>query len=154
MRLTGVFEKVRRRPNLAIVVAVAVVVVIVTFSFLLRHRPLTELTGVVLRQDIDPAKQPPVKGAEVFLADGLSQGSVSSDSAGFFRLKLRSGVRIGQNAFLTVRHSDYVPARIFEILQDRLYVIRVTPAASPTGKPRILSDIKIRYAVRSTRTEE
>ena len=33
-------------------------------------------------------------------------------------------------------------------------MIRVTPSASPAGNPRILSDIKIRYAVRNTRTEE
>ena len=122
MRLRGVVEQVRRPRNLIIAAGIAVLAAFAIVSFLLRHRPLTELTGVVLQQDKDPAKQPPVKGAEIFLSDGLSQGSAWSDSAGLFHLKLRPGVRIGESATLVVRHPDYISARILEILQDRLYV--------------------------------
>jgi hypothetical protein len=154
MRLRGVVEQVRRPRNLIIAAAVAVLAAFAIVSFLLRHRPLTELTGVVLQQDRDPAKQPPIKGAEVFLSGGLSQGSAWSDAAGLFHLKLRPGVRIGQSATLIVRHQDYIAARILEILQDRLYVIRVVPAPSHISNPQILTDLKIRYTVRSTRTED
>lgn len=126
----------------------------VTFSvYHYEHKPLAEITGVVLRQDKDPANQPPVANVAVSLNDGLASGHARSDSNGFFRLKLRNDVRAGQSATLTLEHSDFLTANIFEILQNRLYVVRMVPQSAPTAEPQVISNVKIRYSLQTSTVE-
>ena len=151
-------DRARRRGRLAVWIAAMAVVAaaaIQGLSYWVRHQPLKELTGVVLRQDQDPAKQPPVAGAEVSLADDLSPASAWSDSAGLFHLKLRPGTRAGQEGTLTLRHADYQPAQIAEVLQDRLYVIRLAPnVPASSAQPQLVTDIKVRYSLKSATAQD
>jgi len=126
--------------------------------YLVRHQPLTELTGVVLRQDPNPGKQLPVVGAELTLDDGFAQGPARTDSNGLFHLKLRRGTRTGETATLRVRHPDYLPMSVPEFLQDRIYVLRMVPGPTqpqpPAAPPQKVSDVRIRYSVKMQTTED
>ncbi len=117
-----------------------------------KPKELQSITGAVLRQDSDLGKQLPIAKAQISLGD-LSNGVVTSDSAGRFQLILRPGVRVGQLATLGVRHPGYRPMDLSEYLLDRLYIIRMVPISQGDGvivdAPMILSDIRMRYATRS-----
>ena len=117
-----------------------------------QHEPLAEITGVVLRQDKDSANQPPVANVAISLSDGLATGDARSDPNGLFHL-MRKGIRPGQSATLTLQHSDFRTSKIFEILQNRLYVVRIVPNAAPTAEPQVISNVKIRYSLQTSTVE-
>ena len=79
------------------------VILVLSVYFASKPKDLHSITGAVLRQDPDLGKQLPIANAQIFLGDDLSNGAVSSDSAGRFQLHLRPGVRVGQLATLQVR---------------------------------------------------
>ncbi len=139
----------------AVRAAAGVVGAILALSIYLANKPrdLKSITGAVLRQDPDPGKQLPVANAQISLDGHLSEGAVTSDSAGKFQLMLRPGTRVGQMVTLRVRHPGYRPMELSEYLLDRLYVIRMVPISSGSdaglAADMVLSDIRVRYATRS-----
>lgn len=98
----------------------------------------------------------PVPKVEISIRDGSAEGSVESDSAGYFRLKLRHSIRKGESFTLHFNHPDYLPLDVTGEASDRLYVVRMTPASAaptPGGTPVQISDVRLRYAVKSRTTE-
>ena len=146
-------DVLERRFGLSVGVAGAVILAVAFSVYRYRHEPLTEITGVVLRQDKDPANQPPVANVVISLSDGLASGDTRSDANGLFHLKLREGVRAGQIATLILEHSDFQTAKIFEILQNQLYVVHIVPKAAQPTKPQTISNVKIRYSLRTSTVE-
>ncbi len=111
------------------------------------------LTGAVLRQDVDPRKEQPIAGAEITAAAG--EGRARSDAAGLFRLQLARPVPFGQKLPLLIRHGDYQPLKITVPAGDELLVLRLVPSRAelpaPGNGPQVrLSDVRVRYAVKST----
>jgi len=147
--VTGTELRTGRKPAVWVATAIAVLALVVALFVRSKPSELKEIAGAILRQDSDLGKQFPVANAQVFLDDGLSDGAAMSDSAGFFKLKLRPGVHIGQMVTLQVRNPDYRPLTVSEFLTDRLYVIRITPLNDTTdasvNAPNVLSEIRVRY---------
>lgn len=120
---------------------------------LFRSQELRSISGAVLQLNPDPGKQLPIANVEVSLGDNLSAGTATSDAAGFFRLTLRPGVRVGQAATIRLRQPDYRPLDFPEYLQDRLYVLRLVPrAAASLDPPVLIGDLRVRYTVKSETT--
>jgi len=142
-----------RKPVIWAATSAAAMMIAISGYLLARPRDAGSVTGAVLRQDSDLGKQFPVANAKISLGDDLSKDAATSDSAGFFHLKVRPGVHIGQMVTLQLRHPDYRPMNVSEYLQDRLYVIRMVPVNprvdSGFDAPMILSDIRVRYATRN-----
>jgi hypothetical protein len=154
-----------RKTALGAVIGLALSLSAVTVHRLWRGKALISIAGAVLRQDSDLSKQLPIANAQVFVghASGdesdddprydLSAGVATTDAAGQFRLKMRDDVYVGQLATVHVRHPDYLPLDIPEVLGDRLYVIRMAPVKSTDDSSlkatMVLSDIRVRYSTRS-----
>jgi hypothetical protein len=114
------------------------------------------LRGAVLRDDADPNRHLPIANAEI-AADGLQDSRVVSDPSGFFRLRLRPGVRPGQVVNLTFRHPEYHPLDMKQSAGDRIYVVRMEPlkrelAAKLDRPPVTVSNVRVRYALKTTTT--
>jgi len=147
-------DVLRRPVGSSMAISAVVILATAIFVYHFQHQPLTEITGVVLRQDKDPASQPPVANVVVSLSDGLAYGDARSDADGLFHLRLRTGARPGRSATLTLQHPDFQTARIFEILQDRLYVLRIVPKTAQAAVSMTISDVKIRYSLRTATIED
>ncbi len=122
----------------------------------LRRRPIS-LKGAIIRQDADTKKERPISEVEVTAAGELSTGITRSDSAGFFSVNLKKGIRRGQSISLTFRHPDYRPAEIEAPARDELLVVRMIPLRDEVqGKdarpPVVVSNVRARYSVNSTTT--
>lgn len=116
---------------------------------------IRSVTGVVLRQDRDPGKQLPIDGVQVTLQDETASKTARSGASGLFHLDLARGVSRGRSVVFELRHPDYQPLDIPEVLSDRLYVIRMAPRErrAPAAGPVVtISDIRVRYSVRIPRT--
>src|SRR5665213_2685188 len=114
---------IRRKPAVWATTGAAGVILALSAYLASKPKDLQSITGAVLRQDPDLGKQLPIAKAQISLGDHLSDGVVSSDSAGRFQLMLRPGVRVGQIATLHVRHPGYRPMDLSEYLLNRLYII-------------------------------
>jgi len=112
------------------------------------------LTGVVLRQEGDPRKQVPIASAAISATDGVSTVTALTDAAGLFRLNWRARVWPGETIALKLRHPEYQPLDIGEAGPDELYVFRMVPVArepsASGGPPRIVANVRVRYAVTTT----
>ena len=142
-----------QRPAARAIAGTVAVILALTLYFASKPKDVRLITGAVLRQDTELGKQLPIANAQISLVGNLADGVATSDSSGKFQLRLRPGVRIGQMARLRVSHPGYRPMDLPEYLLDRLYIIRMVPNdqgsdASPAA-PRVLSDIRVRYATRS-----
>src|SRR5258706_4017960 len=141
------------RKTAILTVTIAALVLAAAVYGISKARELKFIAGAVLRDDRDLGKQLPVAGVQVSIDEELSEGVAISDSSGFFRVKLRPGVHMGQMVTMRLRHPDYRAMNLSEYLQDRLYVIRIVPLnpsedAGP-DPPIVISDIRVRYATRS-----
>ncbi len=143
------------KEKLAIWIAVALVVSGAVAYGAWRTRRVTSLTGAVLRQDANPGKQLPVANVDVSISDGSTAGVAKTDSAGLFQLKLRQRVHKGERMTLHLRHPDYVPLDIPEVVADRLFVIRMMPVSKPadTRVPITISDLRVRYSMKDHTTQ-
>jgi len=151
---------VRARQNTEAGTAIAIVggLAIATIVILVpRHLQTTSIMGAVIAQSSDPRKQAPIAGAEITAVSGFAKGEGKSDSQGFFRLTFHPSVMAGQSVRLTTRHPDFEPVEISEPFGDRVFVIRMSPAANnlPADlNPRetLISDIRVRYTVKVAAT--
>jgi hypothetical protein len=129
----------------------------IAFRHYRRIRPIT-FSGAVLRQDNDPRKQSPVANVEVSALDGMITRDAKSDFSGSFKLVLRPGAKIGQPIRLAFRHPDFQPLDLTETLNDKLYVIRMTPLhdemeAKLNEAEILIGNIVVRYSTEATKTE-
>jgi hypothetical protein len=140
------------------VVALALVGVAVALTIHARHASVT-LSGVVLRQDSDPRKQPPVANVKITATEGERSVEGVSDTSGLFRLKLPNGGWREQPVSLAFRHPDYEPIEIPPSTQGdttgELYVVRMKPvpahAAAPvSAREMTVKDVRVRYAEKTS----
>jgi hypothetical protein len=144
-----------RARNVAIWAAVAVTLGVVAAALIVKARRAgVTLTGVVLRQDIDPRKQLPISNVKITATDGARSAEGESDISGLFRLRLPDGGWRERQATVTFRCSGYQPLEITPSLNGEIYVIRLTPIAPlvpQTPAPEIIvKDVRVRYAERTT----
>jgi hypothetical protein len=135
----------------AAVVGAAVVLIIEG----VRPRFVTFVSGAVLTQDADPRKQAPIPNVEITVEN--SPVTAKSDSSGFFRLELRTGIWPGTEITLRFRHPDYKPLEVADRSADRICVVRMIPQAggqdaAANGPEVLISDIRVRYAMKNLTT--
>jgi len=123
---------------------------------IIRARSIKTVTGAVLRDDPDPANQLTIPDAEIRVSDELADGVAKSDSTGYFQVKLRQGVRKGEIITLHAQHAGYWDRDLTVAASDQLCIVRMTPAGGtpvPSANAVAISDVRLRYAVRSVRTD-
>jgi len=121
------------------------------------------IQGAVIRQDADSRKQSPIAGAQISAEYGNSHLATQSDASGYFRLSFPRVVLPGQPVRLSFRHADYKPLDLQVTIRFRssfrqLVIAAMSPAtapliAGPTGKPVVVSNVRVRYTV-NTQNEE
>lgn len=127
--------------------------------FLIRRqhwKPVT-ITGAVTIKDADTRKQLPIADVEITVADNAGEPPAKSDSSGFFRLKLRKGLRRGQALTLKFRHPDYLPLDLPEFAGDKLYIAQMVPSSKNTdpvfNRPAVeVGNVRVRFSIMETRT--
>jgi hypothetical protein len=118
-----------------------------------KSEPLT-LQGAVTRLDADAKKQLPIANVQITAANGAASGITESDNTGFFRIRLRPGVKLGQSITLQFRHPGYQPLDVTETLARRLYLAHMSPisrAAALSEHPIVpISNVSVRYSSKNT----
>lgn len=134
----------------SLLVALIIVASILTVRW--QRQKTISLRGAVLVADSDPRKQQPIAGVTVSAGD-LGVSEVSSDSSGFFTLKLRKPIRRGNAIVLNFRHAQYHPLELKDFVGDKLYVVHMIALATkiaPSNQPRVkVSSVRIRYTIRA-----
>jgi len=135
-----------------IALAVALVLAASTLALVQwqRQKPIS-LRGAVLVQDSDPRKQLPIAGVTVSAGD-LSAAEATSNSSGFFYLKLRKPIRKGHDLVLEFHHSQYQPLVLHDVVSSQLYVVHLLPVsnqAAPTNQPVAkVANVRVRYTIK------
>ena len=119
-----------------------------------KAQPIT-IKGAVLSQDPDPQKQLPLADVEITGTNGSTASSAESDSAGFFSLTLRRGLRRRQPLTLHFRHPGYQPLDLNEFVSDQIYIARMVPIIHETHVQSdhadvAVSNVRVRYSVKTT----
>lgn len=119
---------------------------------------LKMVTGAVVTADSDPRKQLPLPNVEIA---GNVRGitvSARSDANGFFRLTWPTALWYGQAVVLQFRHQSYQPLVMTEPLTHDLFIARMEPAAeakpTPAAQETTLSNLRVRYTVKSTNSTD
>lgn len=111
----------------------------------------TSVVGAVLVQDADPAKQAPIANVHILATDGSAVAESQSDSSGFFRLRLQTGVWRDRLITLRFRHPDYDPLELSGQFGNQLCVARMVPRVGDQrletrGQQSLLANLRVRYA--------
>jgi hypothetical protein len=113
------------------------------------------LSGAIITADADTRKQVPVADVEVREAQGLALRTTKSDATGFFRIKLRPGIRRGQAIILQFRHTGYRPLDLPEFAGDKLYLVHLAPVVrqpSEGSQPATtVGNVRVRYSIKDLR---
>ena len=129
---------------------VIVVVATVALIYWQRQKAIS-LRGAVLVQDSDPRKQQPIVGVTISAGE-LAASDATSDSSGFFLLKLRKPIRKGHPVVLSFRAAQYRPLVLKDIVANKLYVVHLVPlsnsAALKSQPQRKVANIRVRYTVK------
>jgi hypothetical protein len=114
------------------------------------------ITGVVLMQSTDPAKQFPISNVEVTASARTGSVSAVSDTSGLFRIALPEGLWRGETFTLSFSHPGYLPIRETQGIHNEMYLAWMSskPANQAAGaeKEAILSDIRVRYLSKGATT--
>lgn len=145
------------RRSFWIVLALAAGLIFVGVLIRRQHWKPVTITGAVTVKDADTRKQLPIADVEVSVADNAGEPPAKSDSSGFFRLKLRKGMRRGQAMTLKFRHPDYLPLDLPEFAGDKLYIARMVPSSKNTdtvsNRPAVaVGNVRVRFSIMETRT--
>ncbi len=132
------------------------IIVMVWLAPLKKTVAIRSLVGVVLVQDVDPAKQVPVPDAGIEVSSGRVVVNAKSDQSGYFRLTL-PGRLPNRSEILTIRHPSYQPFESNGVNPNLLYVARLTPKATgqkpaAAGESLGISNVRIRSTVKSENT--
>jgi hypothetical protein len=115
------------------------------------------ITGAVLIADTDPRKQLAIPNAEISGEVGGVTARTWSDARGFFRLTWPKGLWWGQELRLTFKHANYQPGAVTDTLTHQIYLARLTPVngnPTPAGSTVTLSNLRVRYSVKSITTTD
>jgi hypothetical protein len=116
------------------------------------------IQGAVIRKDTDVRKELPISDALVTASDGEATATAESDSSGYFKIVLPRVVWPGRNINLNFQHAEYEPLdlQVHASLRPgrELHIAAMTPifeqsSVIPSGKPTLVSNIRIRYTVNS-----
>ena len=115
------------------------------------------LQGAVIRQDKDPEKQLPIANVQITAISGSTVIKTTSDPSGFFAITLPRGLRRREPLELDFRQPDYRPLKVKEFVASKLYVVRMQPIPSEppasANRPDVkVSNVRVRYSVKSTST--
>jgi hypothetical protein len=115
------------------------------------------LVGVVLKEDADPKKQKAIPNVKIMGTNGDAKTVSSSDQTGFFHLTLHGRLQPDRPIALSFAHPDYKPLSMAANPGYQLYVARMTPTIveeppEPTGPEIVISDVHIRYTVKTLST--
>jgi hypothetical protein len=135
-----------------IALLVALVLIITMALIRWQRQKAISLQGAILVQDSDPRKQRPVAGVAISAGD-LTTSDTTSDSSGFFSLKLRKSIRKGHPIVLAFRHPQYHPLDMNDFVTRKLYVVHLVPLSSntaPENQPEVkVANVLVRYTVRA-----
>src|ERR1035437_8538871 len=116
-----------------------------------KQKPIS-LWGAVLVQDSDPRKQRPIVGVAISAGD-LATSDVTSDSSGFFVLRLRKPIRKGHAVVLVFRHPQYRSLYLDDFVANKLYIVHLVPLSSngaPANQPEVkVANVRVRYAIKA-----
>jgi hypothetical protein len=136
---------------IALAVAVALTASTLALVQWQRQKPIA-LRGAVMVEDSDPRKQLPIAGVEVSAGD-LSESKATSNSSGFFYLKLRKPIRKGHALVLEFTEANYEPLVLHDVVSSQLYVVHLVPVAhkpTPANQPVVkVSNVRVRYTVKA-----
>jgi hypothetical protein len=137
-----------------IVTIVAIALVAVFLIRITRKHPLS-INGAVIRKDADSRKELPVADVQIMAGSGANATRTTSDSSGFFSIRLPRGARIGQPIELRFQHAEYQTLYLGEVAGDKLYVAHLVPlpreTRAQTNRPDVVvTNIVVRYSNRST----
>jgi hypothetical protein len=144
-----------RPRTVAIGVAAAAALTVLAGVLVVELRPrAATLTGVVLRQDLDPRKQTPIANVQIAATEGDQRATTKTDASGLFRLDLSEQRWRDRPVTLNFRHSDYEPAQLSASLNGELYIVHLHPTPSPaapaSAHPIAIKDVRVRYAERTS----
>lgn len=137
-----------------IVTLVATGLVAVFLIRISKKHPLS-IVGAVVRTDADTRKELPVADVQITAGSGPNATRTTSDSSGFFSIRLPRGAKLGQPVILRFQHSEYQTLYLGEIAGDKLYVAHMVPVPrenrAQTNRPEVVvTNIVVRYTNRST----
>jgi len=145
------------RRSFWIVLALAAGLIFVGVLIRRQHWKPVTITGAVTIKDADTRKQLPIADVEITVTDNSGEPPAKSDSSGFFRLKLRKGLRRSQALTLKFRHPDYLPLDLPEFAGDKLYIAQMVPSSKNTDPvsnlPAVaVGNVRVRFSIMETRT--
>ena len=115
-----------------------------------KRQPIS-LRGAIMVEDTDPRKRVPIAGVEVSTSPDLSTSPATSDASGLFALTLRKLIRRGHPISLQFSHPQYHTLNLKGFVQDKLYIVYLTPVSRPVpapGQPAVkVANIRVRYTV-------
>src|SRR5260370_31207351 len=136
---------------IALFVGVVLTVSILALIRWQKQKPVS-LWGTVLVQDSDPRNQRPIAGVAISAGD-LATSDVTSDSSGFFVLRLRKPIRKGHDVVLVFRHPQYRPLYLNDFVANKLYIVHLVPLSSnsaPANLPEVkVANVRVRYAIKA-----
>jgi hypothetical protein len=111
----------------------------------------TTVVGVTLAQNADPTKQVPIPNVKIMASGGSADAEASSDSSGFFRLTLQTGIWRDSEITLRFTHDDYDPLELSGQFGNRVCIARMAPRERTqrelaSGPQAMLTNIRVRYA--------
>ena len=134
------------------------VATVIVFSLLLRifhaAQPLT-IKGAIIVSSDDVNKRAPIPGVWISVEGDSENQHAFSSPTGFFELNLGKRVKSDQLLILQFRHPQYLPTDVTTLATDGLFVARLAPiaefgATAPSVAPTVVSNIKVRYTVKTT----
>jgi hypothetical protein len=135
---------------IALLVAAVLIVTLVLIRW--QRQKAISLQGAVLVQDSDPRKQRPIAGVAISAGD-LATSDATSDSSGFFVLKLRKPIRRGHPIVLVFRHPQYRPLDVNDFVGNRLYIVHLVPLSSnsaPQNQAEVkVANVRVRYTAKA-----
>lgn len=147
----------RNRKVIAVVAAVMVLGLLAATAlvFLVRWQSWTkvEISGIVLRDDVDPKEQVPVENARVVASDGRLSVTAQSDTAGYFDVKFASVWHARNTVTLDFHHPGYEPLQLSGFVSGQICVARMKPEVELEHAIRAgvvpISNVRVRYSLRS-----
>ena len=142
----------------AAIAVIGLILIIASFGVrqVLRSKRVALVTGAIVADNKDPHLQRPISNAGITMGYGGDSWKSVSEVSGLFRVRLDPAVSVDETLNVRVEHPDYHPFAMSMPAKDRIYVIRLTPRIVPKdaaeGQTTPISDIRVRYATRSTNT--
>jgi hypothetical protein len=157
---SNLYDGVVRRRKVAIWTAVGLglgILSAVLIYRIVRTERVGFVTGAVLEEDADPKRQQPVANVVITATSGATTSESKSDASGLFRLTLRPAVDAGETIQLTFHHPDYRPFEMAVAAGKQIHVVRLEAKSGaitsrPVRSPAAISDVRVRYAMKSTTT--